>query len=72
MNRSGDRAYFPIIAKCDLEIGEEIIVNYGLCYWKSIADYQMEPKEKPKSVQARDNRLLARQQRLQIQVTNVH
>lgn len=61
--RSGDRAYFPIVARQDIPAGEEIIVKYGVYYWKTLADHLTGPRTKPQSVQDRDNRLLARQQR---------
>jgi SET domain-containing protein len=69
VKKAGDRAYFPILAKRDIRAGEEIIVNYGICYWKSIAEYKKGPKEKPKSARDRDARILARQQR---QMANAH
>ena len=57
-----NRGRFQIYAKEDIEVGDEIIVNYGKGYWKVVSDWFTKPRRvKSSTVLARDARAQHRQ-----------
>lgn len=60
----GDRAVFPIKALRDLKQHDEIIVNYGANYWRTMEQWFSQPVEKSEAVIRREARMKARESRI--------
>jgi hypothetical protein len=55
------RGRFPVKATRNIAAGEEIIVDYGKSYWKTVEKWRLEgPPQKPSSAIARDLRAARR------------
>ena len=57
---AGDMGYFPLLAQNDIQEGEEIIVDYGAGYWRTMEEWHQSPKIQSQSSKDRDSRSLRR------------
>jgi hypothetical protein len=56
----GDVGYFPLLALKDILVGEEIIVDYGRGYWRTMEEWHRSPKVQSQTSKDRDSRSLSR------------
>jgi hypothetical protein len=52
----GDVGFFPLVAIKDINEGEEVIVDYGRGYWKTLSEWISSPKQKSTAEMDRDER----------------